>query len=92
MSTKTIKTKFAYADATTRIYNINIDHIGDSSQELNALSTHAVAQVQAINAAAADQTSSVANTFVSNDGAKMTKITELSVVIKDEEVIYNGGE
>ena len=92
MSSKTIKAKFAYADATTRIYTINIDHIGDTSQELNAFASNAVTRANAINTAAENTSSSVAQTFVSNNGARLTKITELSIVFSDEEVIYNGGE
>lgn len=90
MSSKTIKAKFAYADATTRIYTIDINHIPDA--QLSTFANHAVARVNAMNTAAEDTSSSVAQTFVSNNGARLTKISELSVVMSDEEVIYNGGE
>lgn len=82
----------AYADATTRIYTINIDHIPDTSAALNAFEANAIARAKAMTQAAADTSGSVANTFVSNDGAKFTGIAELSIVMSDEEVIYNGGE
>lgn len=79
-----------YADLSTRIYNINVDHIPSTSEAMNAFTANAATQARAMTSAAADGTSSVANTFVSNSGAKFTGVTELAVVITDEEVIYNG--
>lgn len=89
MSTKVLKTKMGYADMSSRIYNINIDHIPNA--QMNDFVTYATGRITAINTAAADQTSSVANTFISNDGAKFTGIVEAAVVITDEEILYNGG-
>ena len=90
MSTKTLKVKMAYADASTRIYNINVDHVASTSADMNAFVTNAATRARAMTDAAADTTSSVANTFVSKEGAKFTGIAELSVVISDEVVVYNG--
>lgn len=78
----------AYADASTRIYNINIDHI--TSDAMSAFRANAATRARAMTDAASDTSSSVANTFVSNEGAKFTGIAELSVVTSEEEVVYNG--
>lgn len=91
MSTKQLKMKMAYTDASTRIYNIDINHLPDSSQAMNAFMTNAATRARAMTDAAADQSSSVANTFVSKDGAKFSGISELAIVISTETVVYNGG-
>lgn len=79
-----------YADASTRIYNINIDHMPSTSAAMNEFVTNAATRARAMTDAAADTTSSVATTFVSKEGARFTGIAELSVVISDETVVYNG--
>lgn len=86
---KSLKVKMGYGDLTTRIYTIDINHIPNESMT-NYL-TYAKAKIEAINTAAQDTNSSVANTFVSKSGAKFTGIIEGSVVISQEDILYNGG-
>lgn len=88
---KNLKVKMGYGDLTTRIYTINVDHIPSASADMNAYLEHAKTQITAINTAAQDTTSSVANTFVSKSGAKFTGVIEASIVISQEDVLYNGG-
>jgi len=80
-----------YGDLTTRIYTIDINHIPNTSTDMNTYLDHAKTQITAINTAAANTSSSVANTFVSKSGAKFTGIIEASIVITQEEVLYSGG-
>lgn len=77
--------KLEYADNTSRVYNVNLSDILSPEQE-----TAAKANIAAINANTGDQFSNFYSTFVSNDGAAVTGITEFSVTETTEEVIYNG--
>lgn len=87
---KNLKLKMGYKDLSTRIYTIDIDHIPSASADMNAYLEHARTQITAINTAAQNENSSVANTFVSKSGAKFTGILEGAIVINQEDVLYNG--
>ena len=88
---KILKVKMGYADASSRIYNINIDHVPSDTSTMAAFRANAATRARAMTDAAADTSSSVANTFISTEGARFTGIAELSIVISEETVVYNGG-
>lgn len=83
--TNTFQVKLLYGDYDTRNYKIPIH--GEMSQEIY---TNAKQRIAAFNEAAADSSSSVSQTFVSDGGAKVARITESTLIQKVEEVIYNG--
>lgn len=77
-TTKTVNLKASYADYTERNYKIN--WMGN---------TDIAAKIKAFNAAAANDASTVTQTFLSENGARITAITDATTVIKTEEEIYH---
>ena len=83
----TMKLKLGYANTSNRTYSIKItdEAYNDSSYRENAKT-----KIRAFNTAAANSSSSVAQTFVDGDtNSPTTGIIEASVVKVNEEVIYN---
>lgn len=87
MSTTTtnIQVKMNYRDYSNRTYKIPYN------REDTAESTAATkAAIQAFNTAAADPTSAVAQTFLSDTGATVAEITSATLIETTEEVLYSG--
>lgn len=83
MSTTTaIKVTMAYSDANSRTYSI--DDVGT----VDVASVKAA--ITAFNQAASIEGSNVKKTFVSDEGAPVTSITQGRIVQTTEEVLYNG--
>lgn len=88
MSTKTTNTfnvNMVYEDFDERTYKIPLN--GDWSQ-----STHdqAINQIKAFNTAAANDSSSVSQTFRSDGGSRVVRIKSAILIEKTEEEIYSG--
>lgn len=77
-TTNTLNMKATYGDYTERTYKINWNG-----------NTDIATKIQAFNQAAASASSSVAQTFLSENGAQITAITEATTVTRTEEEIYN---
>lgn len=77
-TTKTVNAKMSYADYTERTYKIPWNGNNDVT-----------AKIKAFNTAAASQSSSVQQTFLSENGAAVVAITDATTVIKTEEEIYH---
>lgn len=76
--TRTINLKATYGDFTERTYRIKWQGNNDIA-----------ARVKAFNTAAENQDSTVAQTFLSENGARLTSITEATTIVKTEEEIYH---
>lgn len=83
MSTTTseIQITLTYTDYTTRKYSMNYN-----GYEIASIKS----AVSSFNQKAADNTSAVYKTFVSNNSAPVASINNVAIVTKGEEVIYNG--
>lgn len=77
-TTSTIRLKITYADYTERNYT--------TAWQGN---TDIATRIRAFNTAAADPQSSVSQTFLSENGAGPTAITEATTIVKTEEEIYH---
>lgn len=77
-----IELEMTYTDYTTRKYKIPID------LEREGADTLPKTAIQAFNAAASDSSSSVAQTFLSNNGAAVANISAATIIMRTEEVIY----
>lgn len=77
-TTKTVSLKMTYADYTERTYKIKW-------QDNNDIAT----KIKAFNAAAENDASSVSQTFLSENGARVTAITDATTIVKTEEEIYH---
>lgn len=77
-TTSTVRVKLTYQDYTERNYNIKWKNNADVT-----------AKIKAFNTAAADASSSVSQTFLSENGARPTAITEATTIVKTEEEIYH---
>lgn len=77
-TTNTVALKATYGDFTERNYKINWNGNTDIANKIKAFNT-----------AASDTTSSVAQTFLSENGSPITAITEATTITKTEEVIYS---
>lgn len=77
-TTRTVNLKASYDDYTERTYKINWNG-----------NTDIATKIKAFNAAAANDASSVAQTFLSENGARITAITDAVTIVKTEEEIYN---
>lgn len=77
-TTQTINLKLTYADYTERTYKTKWQG-----------NTDIATRIQAFNAAAANPDSSVSQTFLSENGARPTAITEATTITKTEEEIYH---
>ena len=81
-TTRSVKIKFVYNDATSRTYTFN----GVASTELIEVKD----RVLAINASLEAGTApNFANTFVSNLGSPCKLISEAQIIRLDQEVIYS---
>lgn len=83
--TNTFNTELTYSDYTSRTYKVPVK--GEMSQEIYDA---AKAQIRAFNTAAQNPASSVAQTFVSDNGNPVVSISEVTLVTREEEVIYSG--
>lgn len=77
-TTRTVSLKMTYADYTERTYKINWQGNADVADK-----------IKAFNAAASNDAGSVAQTFLSENGARPTAITDATTIIKTEEEIYH---
>lgn len=77
-TTRTLKLTLTYGDYTERNYNIAWQNNADVAQK-----------VKAFNTAAQNSESTVAQTFLSENGAAPTAITAATTIVKTEEVIYS---
>lgn len=77
-TTSTVKLKLTYQDYTERNYNIKWRNNNDVADKIRAFNT-----------AAADANSAVSQTFLSENGARPTAITEATTIVKTEEEIYH---
>lgn len=77
-TTQTIKLTMTYDDYTERNYTTTWQGNTDIAN-----------RIKAFNAAAADPQSSVSQTFLSENGAGPTAITDATTIIKTEEEIYH---
>lgn len=85
MATKNeIGLTFEYEDGATRNYNFT----GMNNQALSDLKTNVIA----LNATIADSVQGAAyhDTFISNDGAPVRRISKAKYIVTEEQVIYNG--
>ena len=78
----TIELEMTYTDYTTRTSKIPID------LEREDADTYPHQAIRAFNTAASDPSSSVAQTFLSDNGAAVARISAATIVMKTEEVIY----
>lgn len=83
-TTNTIGLTFEYDDKSTRNYNFT----GMTSSALAGLK----AKVLQFNATVADQTAGAPykETFISDDGSPITKISKAKYTVAEEQVIYRG--
>lgn len=79
-TTQTINLELTYKDYTTRTYKVPLQ---------TGAETQAKAKIRAFNTAAENDASSVAQTFVSNDGSAVAGITAATIVYRTEEEIYH---
>ncbi len=77
-TTQTIKLTMTYDDYTERSYTTKWQGNTDIAN-----------RIKAFNTAAADPQSSVSQTFLSENGAGPTAITDATTIIKTEEEIYH---
>lgn len=77
-TTQTIKLTMTYADYTERNYTTAWQGNTDIAN-----------RIKAFNAAAADPQSTVSKTFLSENGAAPTAITDATTIVKTEEEIYH---
>lgn len=76
-----VKITMAYTDYSQRTYTLPTEYEQQSSTMKP--------KIQAFNTAAAIQSSDVAKTFLSDDGAPVSGIVAAEIVTIDEEVIYS---
>lgn len=91
MATSTTQTDvgitMTYGDSTNRKYNFQgIDWQG-TQEQLDQIKE----RTQSLSAQLANGTSSVASTFVSDDGAAAVKISALTITTTEKEVLYSAG-
>ncbi len=77
-TTRTLRLTMTYGDYTERNYNIKWQNNADVATK-----------VKAFNTAAQSAGSTVAQTFLSENGAAPTAITAATAITKTEEVIYS---
>lgn len=85
-----MRVRMLYVDNSERLYTMDLGDSINETATYNAVVANAKARLIAFNQAAADTTSNVAQTFVSNSGARVESITEAEIVTTEEEEIYNG--
>lgn len=80
-TTRTVNLTASYEDYTERTYKIPL-------QETQSTATIKT-QIQLFNTAAGTENSSVRQTFLSENGARISAITDAVTVVKTEEEIYH---
>ena len=85
-----MRIRMLYVDNSERLYTITLGDSINETATYNAVVANAKTRIVAFNQAAADTTSNVAKTFISNSGARVEEITEAEIVTTEEEEIYNG--
>jgi len=80
----TIQVELMYTDYSTRNYNIPFAEYTEGG--VNAAKT----AIRNFNTAAATAGSSVQQTFLSEDGAPVARISDATLINRTEEVIYGG--
>lgn len=79
-TTRNVNVELTYTDYTTRNYKIPLNTTQSSMVKTG---------IRNFNTAAADPNSSVAQTFLSDGGARVGSITNAVIVQKEEEEIYH---
>lgn len=79
-TTRTVNVEMTYTDYTTRNYKVPLNTTQSSMVKT---------AIRNFNTAAADANSSVAQTFLSDSGARVGSITNATIVEKQEEEIYH---
>lgn len=82
-TTNTINLKVGYEDYTERTYKI--PYVGTSTMNYDAV----VTKIKEFNTAASTQDSNVKQTFLSENGAQITGITDATIVRREETEIYH---
>ncbi len=77
-TTRTVNLKASYGDYTERTYKIRWQG-----------NTDLATRIKAFNAAASNNASSVAQTFLSENGSPIVAITDATTIVKTEEEIYH---
>lgn len=83
-TTNTIELELAYTDHSERTYKIPFQNLSQEGVEASRQA------IRDFNTAAADATSAVAQTFLSNDGFPVARIMTAVIINKVEDVIYSG--
>lgn len=83
-TTNTIQLELTYTDYSTRTYKIPLAEY--TSEGIATAKT----AIRNFNTAASTAGSSVQQTFLSEDGAAVARISDATVVNRTEEVIYGG--
>lgn len=83
-TTNTIQLELTYTDYSTRTYKIPLSSY--TSEGIAAAKT----AIRNFNTAAGTADSSVQQTFLSEDGANVARISDATVINRTEEVIYGG--
>lgn len=83
--TNTMQVGLIYTDLTERTYKIPYNM--DSSAEALGYAKEAIRN---FNTAAATAGSEVNQTFLSDDGAPVARVKNATLIVKREDVIYNG--
>lgn len=94
MSTTTteVKVSYLYEDGTTKAYTIpNVDYENlPNVKPRMILLNRAFGGDQTVSSDVATYAANMKRTFVSSDGATLTRIARGQVIETEEEVIYNG--
>lgn len=77
-----VRITMTYTDYSERTYNLPTEFV----QQAESVKP----KIQAFNTAAAIASSDVAKTFVSENGAPVSRITGAEIVTVEEQVVYNG--
>lgn len=82
-TTNTIQVELTYTDYDTRTYKIPFQSYTAEGVE------NAKNKIRAFNTAAATSDSAVQQTFLSNDGARVARISGATLISRNEEVLYS---
>lgn len=86
MATNTVNLKATYGDYTERNYKVPfVGYTGEGAMTADQVA----AKIHEFNTAAASASSSVQQTFLSENGAPITAITEAVIVTREETQIYH---
>lgn len=84
-TTSKVSLKAIYTDYSERIYKIT-NNTEASAEGIAAIKT----AVHNFNTAAQNNEAAIVQTFISEEGAPIARITDVDLITTTEEVIYNG--